>query len=187
MIDDHLTIFNRDGIEYRKLVFDPDRSEADPVTNVNDINRGALHNMVEWHRRVGQRHGANASLTDATGALIDAWADFFAIDRPAGMSDVAFRSYILGTVLAVAVTNPVIQGIFVGEVLRESNALGPYFDNSYLGVGAHRDGVQGCVLTHTTNALYVIFADLASYDPSLATAAQLVKAAGIGLYQGIEP
>lgn len=185
MIDDSLALFNRDGVLYGKLIHDKNRAEFPEITNINDINSGAVYNALTWHERVIQRIGEEFSLSQATGVLLKYWGSFWNVPKPAGMSDGAYRSFLLGKVLSIATTIPVIQNIFSTNVLKESKRIGPYLNNSYLGVGPRVSGVAGCTPTFARNVIYVIFSDEASYDPTEARAAQLVKAAGMGVFQSI--
>lgn len=186
MIDDHLALFNRDGEGYRSLIFDPAGEEIEPVEQITDINRGALHNALEFHDRVARRYGVGMDLRQANGELLDAFGEAWGVPRTSGMSDSAYQAHLLAQVLAVFTSAPTIQNIFANEALFEAQGLGPYMDYSYMDVGPDRESPAGATLTQEILALYVVFADEDSVDTEKTRAAVRVKAAGVGLYQGVQ-
>ncbi len=186
MIDDYLRLFDREGDEYKKLIYDSSRQENEPVVRVNDINKGALHNALEWHRRAALNFSQNMNLRLADGLLISLWAEFWAIERPGGLSDEGFKTYILATALGLSPTTLTISSILSGmAVVREPRNMGPYFNYSYLGIGPSRSGVQSFIPTHTLNVVYIIF-ETSDYDKSVLDAIGRIVAAGKGVLVGVK-
>ena len=184
MIDEFLGLFNRSGPEYRNLVYDRDREENPVVNQINDLNKGALYNSLTWHLRFAFRLGEESSLLNATGAILRDFGKLFNLEWPIGMSAAAFRNYIIGRVVAGANSFSAIRQIFIEQSIKEPQYIGPYLDFSHCDIPIREDGVGGSTFVFPYGALYVLF-DADEYDPSLLRAAQSVKAAGIGLFQGI--
>ena len=76
MLNDHLSLFNRKGSEYKKLVYDTTQIEKENVRAPNDINKGAMHNAHTWHYRNGQNIATRMSLRQSKGYLTEIWAEF---------------------------------------------------------------------------------------------------------------
>ena len=47
MLNDYLLLFNLQGEEYKKLIYDPTRKTEDKPINPNAINQGALHKLPD--------------------------------------------------------------------------------------------------------------------------------------------
>ena len=183
MIDDYLKLFNRDGAEYKKLIFDREKKEKAQIQRPNDINQGALHNVLEWHKRAALNFAERMSLRKAAGLLVNLWAEFWGIARPEQLSSEAFRTYILTTALGISPTLPVLEALLPNAKVRVPYEMGPYLDHSFLGIGPRLAGVESCVFTHGLNTVYVIF-EQADYDTTTLDAVARAIAAGKGILVG---
>ena len=184
MIDDYLKLFYRDGEEYKKLIFDSDKKQKTKIQRANDINQGALHNTLEWHRRVALNFAERMSLRKAVGFLVNLWAEFWGLARPEQLSNEAFRTYILTTALGISPTLPVLAGLLPNARVRVPHEMGPYLDNSFLDTGPRLSGVASCVFTHGLNTVYIIF-EQAGYDTTTLDAIARAIAAGKGILVGV--
>ena len=185
MIDDFCRLFNRDAPNYKELVFDRLATEKKEITKPNDINQGALHNALEWHFRTGQNMALKMSLKEAKDYLVDLWAMFWAIERPANLSNDAFRIYLLTTVLGISPTIPVLEDLLPNATFRVAKDMGPYLDHAFLDVGVKKKAKHSSVLTHELNVVYIIF-DNANYDSSSLLSIIQALPAGKGLLVGVE-
>lgn len=184
MVDDYLKLFYRDGAEYKKLVFDRERREKTQIQNPNDINQGALHNSLEWHRRAALNFAERMSLRKAVGFLVNLWGEFWGIAKPENLSNEAFRTYILTTALGISPTLPVLETLLPNAKVRVPHEMGPYLDHSFLDVGPRLKGAASSVFTHGLNTVYIIF-ESADYDTTTLDAVARAIAAGKGILVGV--
>lgn len=181
-------MFNRSGEVYKTVIHDPDRTQGSNIGNVQDINRGAIHNVLEWTARFALRLKHEFPLSNATGHLLKEWGRFLGIPNDSGLSDEGYRQSILGKILAIAGTLPVIRRL-IGEdtrtEIREAHEIGLYLDNAFLDTSVDRARQVGSVFTHPRNAIYVIFDTYADVSTALLELIAKLKIAGVGLYAGV--
>lgn len=182
MIDDYLKLFNQEGPEYRILIRDASRAEIEPVTDINDINQGAVHNALEYHRRYARRIFDEFSLINARGEILQEWSKFWGIPNADGLDDENFALYMIGTVLAATATEPVIEALFADQEIVAPEFIGPFFNQSYFGNPPEHGAPRGATFSHRTNAIYIFIKNLAAYSPGLLRAAKRSKAAGVGIF-----
>ena len=184
MLDDYLKLFYRDGAEYKKLVFDREKKEKAQIQRPNDMDQGALHNALEWHRRVALHFAERMSLRKAVGFLVNLWAEFWGIAKPEQLSGEAFRTYILTTALGISPTLPVLESLLPNARVQVGHEMGPYLDHSFLDTGPRLHGIEACVFTHGLNTVYIIFEEPA-YDTTTLDAIARAIAAGKGILVGV--
>ncbi len=108
----NLPNFNSRGIIFRELIGDLGRIELNPIQNINDINKGAIVNSLEWHLRFQERTADSAVFSNATEWFLDEWGKLFGLPRPIGFNDDEYKGYILGTILSSMNSLPALQAIF---------------------------------------------------------------------------
>lgn len=187
MISEYLSLFGRIGKVFKALVYNPDKTENPVISNINDINKGALHNAIEWHNRFIYRLIEEFPLTKATGFLLRNWGEFLGIPNDEGLSDDDYRAKIVAKLLAIVGTKSVIKKLIPENAdvyLREGNQMGWFLDVCYLDTPAYPDQMVGATFTYQHNALYILFRTLYDINLPLLRAIYQLKAAGIGVFAG---
>ncbi|EMO29396.1 hypothetical protein LEP1GSC170_1204 [Leptospira interrogans serovar Bataviae str. HAI135] len=111
MIDKYLSLFNKSGKVFRALFYDPDRKEKNHIQNINDINKGAIYNGIEWHYRFIKRLVDEFTLTNASGFLLNAWGEFLGVANDTNLPDYEYRAKILSKLLSIVGTLPAIKNL----------------------------------------------------------------------------
>lgn len=191
-IYDMLPFFNQTGPVFRDLVGDLTRDEIDPVSSINDINKGAIENSLEWHLRFQQRAVSEAVLTNARGIFLKEWANVYGIDRPPSMSDEDFVGYIIGRVLATSSAMPAVITILPEPTFKvfQPYQVGGFLDVCHFDVGLQNPDttparMASSVLTFGNNSLYVYIRDPADITPGVKTRLYDTLAAGFAVYAGV--
>ncbi|MBM9499738.1 hypothetical protein JWG44_05670 [Leptospira sp. 201903071] len=188
MIARYLSLFNRSGTVFKALFFDPDRVEKIQIKNINDINKGAVYNALEWHYRFVKRLIAEFPITNASGFLLKAWGTFLGVPNDQALSDQEYRAKILSKILAIVGTLPAIKNLVkdIDRVeVKEAQDLGFFLDVAYLDTPVLKNRPFGSVMTHPTNAIYIIFNTIFDIDPALLRTIYQLKSAGIGVFAGV--
>ena len=187
---EHFPQFNPTGPVFRALIGDLDRPELDVITKANDINKGAIFNVIEWHRRF-QEYAKDCSVFDqADSWFLDKWTTLLGIRRPGGMTDEEFIGYVIGYVLSSLGTITKVSEIFPEPDFHvfNSDEIGFVSDYSVTDLGVIDPTTGGInpssVFTFPRNATYVLVD-----DPTIITELQLEKiirvlAAGTALFIG---
>jgi len=184
----HLSLFGRFGEKFKAIVYDNDSVEKTEIKNINDINKGAIHNSVEWHNRLMQRIVEEFPLTMATGFLLRDWGEFVGIQNDTSLTDEDYRAKIFAKILSIIGTIPIIRSLLPpggSTVIKEAADLGCFLDVCHLDVPAMKNKIVGAVMTHKTNALYIIFNSSEDLNPILMRTIYELKAAGVGVYAGV--
>ncbi len=181
MIDDFLHIFTKEGSQYKKLVFDKDRQEKAELHRPMDINKGALHNVLEWHRMLACDLAKRMSLRDATGFLTQLWAEFWGIALPEEADDTSLRAWLLATALGLSPTPMVLASLLPSASLHAPESIAPYLDHTYLGISARPSFAFGSMPTLLHDVVYAVFT---SIHLGQVEAALRAKAAGAGILIG---
>ncbi|MCG6170241.1 hypothetical protein [Leptospira sanjuanensis] len=181
--------FNETDPVFKVLFGDTDRPELS-VTNINDINKGATYNAIEWHLRYQELATRCAILTEAEGHFLVKWAEFLGIERPPGMNDPEFVGYILGYVLSNELTLTKIAELFPlpdFAVLR-CDELGFASEISATDLGLTLPGpgtkAVSSIVTPDRLVTYIIVDDFKKISDTQITELNRILAAGTGVYIG---
>ncbi|PJZ51578.1 hypothetical protein [Leptospira adleri] len=188
MIAKYLSLFNRSGAVFKALFFDPERIEKPQIKNINDINKGAVFNALEWHYRFVKRLIEEFPLTNASGFLLKAWGTFLGVPNDQALPDPEYRAKILSKILAIVGTLPAIKNLVknIDRVeVKEAQDLGFFLDVAYLDTPVLKNRPFGSVMTHPTNAIYIIFNTIFDIDSALLRTIYQLKSAGIGVFAGV--
>ncbi|MDI7165965.1 hypothetical protein [Leptospira santarosai] len=188
MIAKYLSLFNRSGAVFKALIFDPERSEKPQINNINDINKGAIFNALEWHYRFIKRLIDEFPLTKASGFLLKAWGLFLGVPNDQEHTDQEYRSQIITKILAIVGTLPAIKNLVkdINHVeVKEAQELGFFLDVAYFDTPVLKNRPFGSVMTHPTNAIYIIFNTIFDIDPALLQTIYQLKSAGVGVFAGV--
>ncbi|PNV74373.1 hypothetical protein [Leptospira inadai] len=187
---EYLPQFNSSDPEFKKLFGDVSRPEFF-ITNINDINKGALYNSIEWHLRFQESAVSSSNLSNADGYFLKYWADLLNIQRPSGLDDPSFVSYILGTILSGECSITRIAEIFSSPLFTvlNSNEFGFASDLSATDVGICPPGPStsfvSSVVTPDRLVTYVLTKDKSNFTLSLFTKLNRMVAAGTSVYFGV--
>lgn len=190
-LHDSLPFWNPEGQIYKELVGDPSRPELDPITNVNDLNRGAIENALEWHARFQQRALAELDLREARGVFLRYWSEIYGIERPSGMTDPEFARYIINRILSVSASRPAVYAAIPPELFRRYNPaqVGAYADLACADVGPlppeNPWRMASAVCIDYVSALWVLIDDPAVLTPGLREALAAALAAGSAIYGAV--
>ncbi|MCR1794897.1 hypothetical protein [Leptospira sp. id769339] len=190
LLIDYLPQFNATDPTFKELFADPLRPEFEPITNINDINRGAIFNAIEWHLRYQEVAADSSTLSKAQGYFLKDWAELLGIVRPIGFSDEEFIGFIVGYVLSNQSTTPKISEIFPPPdfyVLR-SDELGFASDISAVDLGIARPGpgtkAVSSVVTPERGITFILTSDSSNISDLQLTKVNRIKAAGTIVYIG---
>lgn len=191
----HLPNFNHTGPIFKELVGDPDRPNLEPISNINDFNKGSIYNSVEWHLRFQELASKSATLTDSEGLFLKKWAEFLGVERPPGLSDEEFRGYIIGYVLQGHTTLPMMSGVveeIEGVWVMHPNQMGFATDFSPTDVGINSPVNPGTVasslITFPMFGVYIITDDLTKLTPAVIEKIDRMIVAGSQVFIGeIDP
>ncbi|TGK41236.1 hypothetical protein [Leptospira andrefontaineae] len=188
---DFLPQFNSTDPIFKELFADPTRPEFEPITNINDINKGSIYNSLEWHLRYQDKAAESSTLSKAQGYFLKDWAELLGIVRPKGFSDEEFIGYIIGYVLSNQSTTPKISEIFPSPnfyVLR-SDEFGFASDVSALDLGIAQPGpgtkAVSSIVTPERGLIYILTIDYANISDLQITKVNRIKAAGTIVYIGL--
>ncbi|MCW7467516.1 hypothetical protein ND864_17485 [Leptospira levettii] len=187
MIFDYLSLFGRFGKVFKAILYDSDKTEKQTISNINDINKGGIHNAIEWHMRVIYRLLDEFPLTRAKGFLLRDWGRFLGIVNDEGLGDDDYRAKIIARLLSIVGTKNIIKGLIpeTSDVyLREGNQMGWFLDVCYLDTPAYPDKMVGAVFAFQHNALYILFRTLYDINLPLLRSIYELKSAGIGVFAG---
>ncbi|EIE01436.1 hypothetical protein [Leptospira licerasiae] len=191
LLIEYLPQFNATDPSFKDLFVDPSRPEFNPITNINDINKGAIFNALEWHLRYQELAANSSTLSNAQSTFLKDWADLLGIARPASLSDEEFIGYIIGYVLSNQSTTPKISEIFPSPdffVLR-SDEFGFASDVSALDLEIARPGpgTKGvsAILVPDRGFTLVLTSDPTKISGLLFIKLNRIKVAGTIVYFGI--
>lgn len=187
-ISDYLTIFNRKGSVYKALVHDPTQPQSDIINNIQDINRGGIHNALEWTARFVMRLKEEFPLLNARGHLLKEWGKFLGFKNDLGLDDQAYLEAIVSKILSIIGTLPIIKRLLPTNsltIIKEAHEMGFYLDNAYFDTSVDKVNQVSSVFTHPRCAIYVIFEDLFTVDTQLLKLIVSLKIAGVGVYAGV--
>ncbi|AGS80558.1 hypothetical protein [Leptospira noguchii] len=187
---DKLPQFNSTDPTFQCLWGDLDRPLISPVTNINDINKGAMYNSVEWHLLFQNLASECSTLTQSEGRFLTKWAILLGIERPTGMNDPEFVGYILGYVLSNEPTLTKISQIFQRPdyaVLR-CNELGFTSEVSATDTGLFLPGPNtktvSSIVTPLLGVSYILVEDFSFISNVQITELNRILAAGTAVYIG---
>ena len=187
-----LPFFNQTGPVFRDLVGDPNRNELDPVQAINDINKGAIENSIEWHLRFQRRAVHEVDLRNARGIFLRKWAEIYGIPRPPSMSDEDFIGYMIGRILSVSSARPALVSIFPEPKYQVFGCaqVGAFLDVCYYNVGVQdpkktKVRMASSVLTFGTNSIYVYVKDPDHIGSEIKKKLYDTLAAGFAVYAGV--
>ncbi|TGM87951.1 hypothetical protein [Leptospira licerasiae] len=190
LLIDYLPQFNSTDPTFMELFVNPSRPEFEPVTNINDINKGAIFNALEWHLRYQEVAANSSTLSKAHGFFLKDWAELLGIIRPIGFSDEEFIGYIVGYVLSNQSTTPKISEIFPLPdfyVLR-SDEFGFASDVSAVDLGISRPGpgtkAVSSIVTPERGITFILTFDSSNISDLQLTKINRIKAAGTIIYFG---
>lgn len=183
----YLPYWNKQGEEFRKLIGDLEKEEKEEITNINDINRGSIHNALYWHVRTQARAVKETNLLEAKGIYLDYWGELLDIPRPFPMEDPEYAGYIVQKILSGVLSLPSVKMIFPDQELREPPEVGFYADHGHTDNGPINPlspyFYNSGVISHKNNSVYVFFDDL--NDFTLQMKGRLFHiAAGTGIFIG---
>jgi len=187
-ISDYLAIFSRKGPVYKAFVHDPSQTQSDVITNVQDLNRGGIHNALEWTARFVMRLKEEFPLLNARGHLLREWGKFLGFKNDLGLDDQGYLESIISKILSIVGTLPIIKRLLPENsltLIKEAHEMGFYLDNAYFDVPVDKVNQVSAVFTHPRCAIYVIFEDLFTVDTQLLRLIASLKIAGVGLYAGV--
>jgi hypothetical protein len=192
---ENLPFFNKTNYIFRGLIFDKDRKEADQISNINDLNRGTIYNMVEWHLRFKSRALNESILTNARTFFLEEWRKIFGVIRPSNIDDAEFVDYIIGKVVSSLGSAPAVYAIFQqsGEAgdLITAEEYGAFADSACSDVGPidSTDPVirmSTSVVTFDRSCMYVIITNPDSITSGFIQKLAAAMTGGVAIFIGVE-
>lgn len=187
----HLPILNQTGYVFKELVGDPNRPNLDPISNINDFNKGAIYNSIEWHLRFQELASKSATLPQSEGLFLRKWAELLGVDRPPGLSDEEFKGYIVGYVLQGHTTLPLMGQVVEsidGVWLLNCDQVGFATDFSPTDNGVTSPVTPGVsassIITFPLFGVYIITDDIAKLTPSVIEKIDRMVVAGAQVFIG---
>lgn len=180
MISEFLNLFDQTTQTFKEFIYDRTRSENDPVNNIQDINKGALHNAIEWNNRWKTRILEESNLNVAKGLILDAFGELFGIRR-ISTDDEAYRQYILDILFPPYFTLPYLQAYLSNAEVSECYDIGFFLDSSFLNNSNDND-IIGSNLIAESNTVYIFWDTKKEVDFQLIRRLYRIKPAGIQLY-----
>lgn len=183
MISDWLDLFYKSSIEFRNFIYDPEGVETVPVQAVQDIGKGALHNLFEYTDRWKKRTASERNIKTAEGFLLDYWGELFGIPRNSDV-DSDYREYIFAKIFPPQFTIAYIRSVILIGTVKESNELGFFLDDVYLNESSDKDGNAGANLTAHSNAVYIMYEEGTQVEWEVILFLTRIRSAGIAIYVG---
>lgn len=184
MIADYLDLFYRSSQEFRNFIFDPDGIETVPVQAIQDIGKGALHNLFEYTDRWKTRTGQERNVLTAQGFLLDYWGKLFGIPRNSDV-DSEYRDYIFAKIFPPQFTFAYIRSLILLGAVYEASELGFFLDDVYLDDSIDASiGSGGSALTAHGNAVYILYEEGIDVEWEKILFLAIIRPAGIAIYVG---
>lgn len=185
---DLLPNFNKNGEIYKDFIGDFEATELPTITNISDINTGSIFNILEWHLRYKALAVMSAKLEDASAMFLDIWGFTLGITRPVGYTDLQYIGFIIGEILATAITFPQVVLLFPNQYVFHVLEMGFYTDFSCTDVDVldptKPNRIASGIITHERNAVYIYADDLLTVPTAAIATANKRKSAGTGFYIG---
>lgn len=182
----YLPQWNLEDPEFKKLISDIERIELSPILNINDINKGSIHNALYWHIRSQKRTVDECDLRQSTEPFLSLWASFLDFQKPYPMTDAEFSAYIIQSILSGVVSLPVVKLIFDPYVIKQASDIPMFSDWMFCDLGALNpsDPYYICqsIPYNPHDALYVFMTDLNQYTSIMKGKIKAGFPAGVGLY-----
>lgn len=183
MLSDWLDLFYKSSQEFKNFIYDPDGTETVPVQAVQDIGKGALHNLFEYINRWKKRTVSERNVKTAEGVMLDYWGELFGIPRNSDL-DSEYRDYIFSKIFPPQFTIAFIRSVILKGVVKESNELGFFLDDTYLNESSDKDGNAGANLTAHSNAVYICYEEGTQVEWDVILFLTRIRVAGIAIYVG---
>lgn len=187
----HLPSLNQTGYVFKELVGDPNRPTLDPISNINDFNKGAIYNSIEWHLRFQELASKSATLPQSEGLFLRKWAELLGVDRPPGLSDEEFKGYIVGYVLQGHTTLPLMAQVVEsidGVWLLNCDQVGFATDFSPTDNGVTSPVTPGVsassIITFPLFGVYIITDDISKLSPAVIEKIDRMVVAGAQVFIG---
>lgn len=185
---DLLPNFNKEGEIYRDFIGDYEASELPDITNISDINTGSIYNILEWHLRYKNLAITSAKLEEASAMFLDIWGATIGITRPVGYTDEQYVGYLIGEILATAITFPQVVQLFPDQEVFHCLEMGFFTDFSCTDVDVldpNKDNrIASGIITHERNSVYIYANDFLTVPAGAIATANKRKSAGTGFYIG---
>jgi hypothetical protein len=192
-IHERLPFFNKSGPIYRVFIGDIEREELPTITNINDINRGAIENAVEWHRRLQKRSVAEMNIREARGLFLRFWQDILGTPRPTSMTDEDFADYMVRKILATGVAKPQVFAAIPDALFEKFGSKQPpggFSDVCHADVGPIPPSGPfwaSSVVSFPRNAIYVVVRSADVITDGIRTRLDAAMAAGIAVFVAVIP
>jgi hypothetical protein len=185
---DLLPNFSRTGEIYKQFIGDDEAIELPVITNISDINTGAIYNILEWHLRFKDIAIKSASLKESNSIFLNIWGETLNISRPSGYTDSQYIEYIVSEILSTTITFAGVVNNFPNEKVFHCQEMGFYSDFSVSDVGVLNPNIPNrmasSIVTHERNSVYIYTDDFLTVSPVALATTTKRKAAGTGIYIG---
>jgi hypothetical protein len=174
------------GDEFKILISDIDRQELPEIKNINDINKGSIHNALYWHIRSQQRAVLSCNLKNATDSLLKLWQKFLGFEKPYQMTDQEFAGWMIQSILSGSTSTTMVQVIFDGYEVRKAPNIPCYLDHLHLDCPnihpTNPNFYKQSILSAYTDVIYVYMPNLTHYTDLMKGKIKAGYPAGIGLF-----
>ena len=180
MINDHLALLDQSSKNYKDLIYDPDGVENTPVLTTQDIQKGAIHNSLEYNSRWKDRLKLERNLLTASSFLLDAWGTLFGIPRNSEI-DSEYVEFIKGKILPPNFTLSWIKENLPPDSAQEAQETGFFLDEDYMNDSVAQNDT-GSVLTARSNAIYITLPTSEGANWDFIFFLERARVAGVALY-----
>lgn len=174
------------GNEFKILISDIDKTELPEIKNINDINKGSIHNALYWHIRSQRRSVESCDLRYATDSLLKLWQQFLGFEKPYQMTDPEFAGWMIQSILSGTVSTPMIAIIFNGYTVKKAPEIPCFLDHMFLDCGNYHPTsphyYKSALLGAYTDVIYVYMQDISQYTDLMKGKIKAGYPAGIGLF-----
>ena len=191
-IYDVLPFFNKEGEIFMELIGDPRRPELPVISNINDINQGALSNALLWHKRFqAQATAAALDVTQARGILLDRYQKVYGVIRLNGQTDEDYANYILESLTSVGCAAPQIDEIVTGPGITKfkCSQMGMFSDYSATDVRIMDPGssmrLRSGIPTYLAGATYLYVDSFSDVTVTMIALLRKSLAAGTAVLMGV--
>ena len=137
------------------MIYSPDGIENSPVLTTQDIQKGAIHNSLEWNSRWKDRLKTERNFRDASSFLLDAWGELLGIKRNSEI-DSEYKDYINSKIFPPDFTIAWVKSIITNAQIKETYEVGFFLNDSFLDDPIDLEST-GSTLTALSNAIYIIY------------------------------